>query len=761
MASPAPKTNFYVNYGAVQTAVNTDALSPVFIAPRYAIHSSAYANAELVDSDSVSINYSGAAISGLQWPAYSGGIVDTAGAQLIATNAAVILGSGNTAAGIPVTVGSSTLGGANTLIDFGSGGIIQGANTILTLGYQLQAGDRLQISSGGSSVTTTVVAVEQSTSAATCQVTSSIATSGAAVFSGDMTRFSGQTDAVYLLTVTEVTSSGLTANIVGVAGDTGYSDTGVVFAPAGDAVEIGNYHLDLTLSSLGDAAAANQSYQIYCATQGVGAYTRAVVATPVNLVAGTAQIITGNLVTSPTPVAESGWSCNSSVINILAEASVVFTDVSLKLAQCGPLYVNYRELISEGANQLISGNTATLTAFAGPAVPENPLGMLLAAGAKSGVVDFYLMSVSADTDEAYETALTAAAKVESVYALFPLRQTDAVIAKAQELVAYYSGAAVAQVKRLWLYSQVQQLTPILESTVNTPVLAKVSGNVLTLSSGSFDGVALTRGSQVVFTNVYVAGQGLVPTLTLTITAKTSDTTATIAEAGISITAPSYATFYNVLTPSEYAAAIAAKARSYDNHRINFIFSEANTVAGAPAADARYITAVLMAMRAATAPHAPLTDLVIPGTSIAESVGFSTTDYETMNNAGVWVCYRNNRDEVVSRHAVTTGKAGTIAEEDSAVSNGDNILRFVRNSIAFLNGSCNVTPALIATISVNVYNAFDRIIGRVYPDLIGSQILSVDGVSIIQDPNNSAGVIGIFDLDLPSPYLEGNFTFNLF
>ena len=86
---------------------------------------------------------------------------------------------------------------------------------------------------------------------------------------------------------------------------------------------------------------------------------------------------------------------------------------------------------------------------------------------------------------------------------------------------------------------------------------------------------------------------------------------------------------------------------------------------------------------------------------------------------------------------------------------------MRNAVSFLNGSCNVSPALINKLTVNVIGALDRIISRVYPDIIGPQILSIDGVTIVQDPNNSAGVIGTIDLDLPAPYLEGNFTFNLF
>ncbi len=96
-----------------------------------------------------------------------------------------------------------------------------------------------------------------------------------------------------------------------------------------------------------------------------------------------------------------------------------------------------------------------------------------------------------------------------------------------------------------------------------------------------------------------------------------------------------------------------------------------------------------------------------------------------------------------------------------MSNGDNIVRYVRNAVAFLNGQCNVTDVLVAKIKVNVYNALNRIQSRTYPDIIGPQILSIDGVDIRRDPNHAPAVIGVLDLDLPDVYLEGNFTFNLF
>lgn len=206
--------------------------------------------------------------------------------------------------------------------------------------------------------------------------------------------------------------------------------------------------------------------------------------------------------------------------------------------------------------------------------------------------------------------------------------------------------------------------------------------------------------------------------------------------------------------------VVSGQKNSDEH-INYVYTQGGTVAGIPVSGAQFVVPVLATMRATMAPHAPLTDVPISGVVISDDIQFSEDDYEDMNNAGVWVCYKDERGESVTRHAVTTKVDGTIAMEDSAVSNADNIVRTVRNQVSWLRGNCNVTPALIDKIYANVQAAFSHILSRNYSDLIGPQILEVKSVKVEQDPNDTSAVVGTFDLDLPDVYLKGDFTFNLF
>lgn len=403
-------------------------------------------------------------------------------------------------------------------------------------------------------------------------------------------------------------------------------------------------------------------------------------------VSGGVFVHTSNFVAGGVALNSTGYTPSSDGVAISSGATWEFkTGVNIPVVS-GGVQINYRELLNDpqevnqviaasDAGEIIAATDAGVADWVGALDPENPLGMCYNAGIQTGYNNFYLVATAGESDADYNAALDAAGKVEAAYALFPWKQNALIIKHAKSIVAHYSAHNIAQMKRLWVYSQIEKGT---------------------------------------------------------------------------------------MSRAQFVAAIADEAKSYNNHRINYIYAGPNKVAGEDFKNAQAIVPVLMAMRGAMAPHAPLTDVPIPGVTFGvDEIGLTDSDYDKLNNAGVWIVYRDSRGESVSRHAVTTGGDGTIAEEDSAVSNGDNILRVVRNQISFLRGNCNVTAALIDKIYTNVMHALDSILRRNYDALIGPQIIAIESVDIQQDPNNTAGVIGTINLDLPDVYLDGQFTFNLF
>lgn len=773
MARSKPQTKFYINYGPVTASADADALIPVFIAPRYALHGEDYGDGVLVSSTGAAIDYVGEAVPNLEWPNHElTAVIDTTTASVVFDNPTVEVGHKGGNAGVAVTaeIGSGS-GFCNTLL-FQSGSDkypVAGGDTILEGAYQLRAGDTITLTSGGSAyssggqavlfgvnavslddgvVTPTVTVAGQPTSATEDNITANVSS------------FTGTETVAYALYVTSVGSDTLDARVVNTIGDTTYAPQLVTFTANAD-VAVGNFGLKVKFAAIDsnevdtdttvlvrvDPASGSEYIKVTLDRDIPDAYRTG----------ATALIQTANLITGSVELESRFWSKTALELGLNANASVPFLGVNYRVVECANIFVDYRELLTEDANLIISGGNQTIEDWVGEMDPRNPIGMCYAAAVNSGAANFYLVAVEDDTDAAYAKALAAVGKIELAYALFPLRQTPAVISSARAIVAKYSDPSIAQMKRLWLYSQVKASEDV---TGMDDALATVNtSGVLTLASGSFTGSGVKVGSKVTLKGIYNAATGNTYDAVTYIKEITSDITAKVSPV-LNITSPVSVSFSNELNHSALAEAIAAKARSYGDHRINFVFAESNTVNDFGFDDAKYIVPVLCAMRSSMAPHAPLTDVRIPGVTIADGIGFTEDDYDTMNNAGVWICYRDSRGENVTRHAITTGGTGTIAEEDSAVSNGDNIVRYVRNSLQYLRGNCNVTPQLINQIDVDARAAFSSIQARVYSALIGPQILDVNSVSVAQDPNNTAGVIGKFDLDLPDVYLDGEFTFNL-
>ena len=746
-----PQTNFYIKYGPVTNTSAADSLAPVFIAPRYAIHNSAYGNALASASGStVPAEYSGDSLQ-LTWPAVAeNSIIDTATAAVIFDNPTVKLGS-NGAAITFTSAGTSVLSAS---------GPVAGANTEIDGGYSIMPGDQIYLTGGTSSGFFSVVSVGQQEVAKSGGIvavdSAAVVATSAAV---NYTNFTGSSDVIYNVNAQVISSGAIVqADVLALQGDPGYSRT--LQFPTGTAVSVGNYGATLTFTGILGAGSGGV-YTLSCtAPAASGGYTKLYLGASIaGYTNPSGTVYTSRFVTGQALVANADWQANSDGPFISSGAQVVVDNIAYPVASCGAIYVEYKELLKDDAYTLHSAQTEGITSWVGPVAEGNPLGLAYDAGIQTGYTNFYLMSVGEETDDAYDRAIRAAAKNELVYSLVPLRQTTGTLSSARGVIAYYSDPSISQVKRLWVYNQVPRDSVVdLATAEKKEVYITVdSTGTLTLGSGlSFDNKGVKVGTIVSATVPSISGY---ETVQFRVTEMVNSTQCKVDYNGAIATTP--AVFTNRLNHSEYAKAIADAACTFDNHRINYIFAEPTTINKVTCEDPRYLTAELAAMRGAMAPHAPLTDVPIPGASIADEIGFTEEDYDLMNAAGVWICYRDRRGNMVTRHAITTSQAQEISEEDSAVSNGDNIVRFVRNAVSWLNGQCNVTPALVNKVTVAVYDALNTILSRNYSDLIGPQILSVDGVDIKQDPNNSAGLTSNVDLDLPAPYLDGEFTFNLF
>ena len=240
-----------------------------------------------------------------------------------------------------------------------------------------------------------------------------------------------------------------------------------------------------------------------------------------------------------------------------------------------------------------------------------------------------------------------------------------------------------------------------------------------------------------------------------------DETSVTVAGGIEISDSCRIDFVRVRSTEEYAKAIAEEAASINAVRINLVWGDGVTALGYPNQPLSIACAALAAQRAALPPHAPMTDLVVPGIITQDSLKFSDNEYTIMNAGGVWVIHTNVDGETVTYHQVTTKTDGTIAEEDSCVSNGDAVIRYFRTAIkGMFNGSMNVYDGLIPIVRSKLVAQAEAIKAVPFPDMYGPLLVDFTIDDLYRPDSNKGAIVLKSTAEFVRPYAGGDFTFNL-
>lgn len=769
MASNArPRTRITQTYGPIGTIADRRALSPVLIAPRYAVHGvgDGYADGSLGTYD-VTNNE----LKNIPWPANAGNsLIDVDSATLYVSNALLKVNE------TPLTA-SSTEDAPNKLVFDQAVQTENGVTRAPELGgYDVREGDTLYIAKTGSeTVTATVVDVQAQQTAANVS---------AAVYGSDNTGtgtvpattgsvFTGSNDITYLLEIVSVNggtgSSGsgsaggtLSARVIALAGAT-YQAT-IAFT-AGEATAIDAYGVKLTFASITSTAyRVNDRFQISCTAAKDGAVNIVMINTelPSTHLDGDLEVsvCSRNVAVGDVAVGESMWHATTS--NITIEDSIyVAVGESRYMLMEGDMYVAYREQLLDESLEVIDARSEYAAEFAGLAVPENPMGMWYRLALTAGGTAFYMMSVAEDTDAGYERAVALAGKYEELYAIVCFRQTAAVQAAVSAVIDKYAAPEIAQFKRGWFTPLTTQVSTYYEKNDDgSIILGTIHDSELTLEApGNAVSGGVRAGDTVTVVNSFNAVTDSYETKSYTVARVVDSSTVALTNAA-DVDMMSQVVFSRQMTNAQYANAMAAEARSWNNYRINLVWASSINALGYTDIDLAYLPGILAALRAASAPHAPLSDVTVPGITITDVEKFTDSEYEAMNDGGVWIVANDSFGNAITYHQITTRTDGTIAEEDSVVSNADSIVREFRFGLHEFRGNANVTDALLAQMRANIYAIADQIMGRTYAAQYGPQMTAFEIVSLEEDPANNTGIIGTFRPTLPKPFLNGDFTFNL-
>lgn len=769
MASNArPRTRITQTYGPIGTIADRRALSPVLIAPRYAVHGvgDGYADGSLGTYD-VTNNE----LKNIPWPANAGNsLIDVDSATLYVSNALLKVNE------TPLTA-SSTEDAPNKLVFDQAVQTENGVTRAPELGgYDVREGDTLYIAKTGSeTVTATVVDVQAQQTAANVSAavygSDNTGTGTAPATTGSV--FTGSNDITYLLEIVSVNggtgSSGsgsaggtLSARVIALAGAT-YQAT-IAFT-AGEATAIDAYGVKLTFASITSTAyRVNDRFQISCTAAKDGAVNIVMINTelPSTHLDGDLEVsvCSRNVAVGDVAVGESMWHATTS--NITIEDSIyVAVGESRYMLMEGDMYVAYREQLLDESLEVIDARSEYAAEFAGLAVPENPMGMWYRLALTAGGTAFYMMSVAEDTDAGYERAVALAGKYEELYAIVCFRQTAAVQAAVSAVIDKYAAPEIAQFKRGWFTPLTTQVSTYYEKNDDgSIILGTIHDSELTLEApGNAVSGGVRAGDTVTVVNSFNAVTDSYETKSYTVARVVDSSTVALTNAA-DVDMMSQVVFSRQMTNAQYANAMAAEARSWNNYRINLVWASSINALGYTDIDLAYLPGILAALRAASAPHAPLSDVTVPGITVTDVEKFTDSEYEAMNDGGVWIVANDSFGNAITYHQITTRTDGTIAEEDSVVSNADSIVREFRFGLHEFRGNANVTDALLAQMRANIYAIADQIMGRTYAAQYGPQMTAFEIVSLEEDPANNTGIIGTFRPTLPKPFLNGDFTFNL-
>ena len=769
MASNArPRTRITQTYGPIGTIADRRALSPVLIAPRYAVHGvgDGYADGSLGTYD-VTNNE----LKNIPWPASAGNsLIDVDSATLYVSNALLKVNE------TPLTASSTEDAPSKLVFDQA----VQTENGVTRApelgGYDVREGDTLYIAKTGSeTVTATVVDVQAQQTAANVSAavygSDNTGTGTAPATTGSV--FTGSNDITYLLEIVSVNggtgSSGsgsaggtLSARVIALAGAT-YQAT-IAFT-AGEATAIDAYGVKLTFASITSTAYnVNDRFQISCTAAKDGAVNIVMINTelPSTHLDGDLEVsvCSRNVAVSDVAVGESMWHATTS--NITIEDSVyVAVGESRYMLMEGDMYVAYREQLLDESLEVIDARSEYAAEFAGLAVPENPMGMWYRLALTAGGTAFYMMSVAEDTDAGYERAVALAGKYEELYAIVCFRQTAAVQAAVSAVIDKYAAPEIAQFKRGWFTPLTTQVSTYYEKNDDgSIILGTIHDSELTLEApGNAVSGGVRAGDTVTVVNSFNAVTDSYETKSYTVARVVDSSTVALTNAA-DVDMMSQVVFSRQMTNAQYANAMAAEARSWNNYRINLVWASSINALGYTDIDLAYLPGILAALRASLAPHAPLSDVTVPGITVTDVEKFTDSEYEAMNDGGVWIVANDSFGNAITYHQITTRTDGTIAEEDSVVSNADSIVREFRFGLHEFRGNANVTDALLAQMRANIYAIADQIMGRTYAAQYGPQMTAFEIVSLEEDPANNTGIIGTFRPTLPKPFLNGDFTFNL-
>lgn len=737
MARSKPTRTINLTYKAYTSGISDGPLYPCVVAPRYVLHKIANNNTYVGDyntgKDALTFSYPNTELADSQ--------VDLSSVKVCVTDGVIRVGEG-----LELTKLKENT--ANCLVFTNA---VKGDNLDPKLnGYQLAIGDIIEVAD----VVTEVVDIQPTVVPAKAELQNSnnVEVSGATA-----TGFNGDTEVIYMLNVS-VNAGTISAKVQNIKGDEFYSlGANSITLESGKEIAIGSKGIKIKFDET-TALTDGSSFYLYGFPETSGDFVEVYVATTMTAVkAGDkANVYTCQLRDIVFEVASSSYTLTEGSITLLSNVSTYLNGVNYTV-KSGKINIIYRELIKDDANIAMQATNSGFTNFVGEVDPENPLAFMAHCVSLTGSTGFFVVATAGESAEDYKAALDVAFKQEEVFSVIPFNQSEDIMAYAKQKLSVYNDPKMAQFKKLWIAASQTEEYIVYDKTVDA--------GVSLLATVSADGVVNFLNGDVISAHVKKGHVLNVPSLGKSYKITNISDVDTLTISGFdrpAITFPVLVYISAKLARDEYANVVGQAAASHNSPYINYVWADNPTCEGYGKCKDNmvYLCATLAGLRCVNAPHAPLTDVAVPGWSVGNSLNLTEIELDKMNNKGVWIVFKDTYNNIVTRHQLTTCQDGTIAEEDSAVSNACAIVRYLRDMLYKYRGNANVTNDMTAQLSVDLIDALEQIRSKEYPYIIGPQLLDYTINKVEMDPDNASRIIVDISWDVPEPLLDGNYKFNV-
>lgn len=172
-----------------------------------------------------------------------------------------------------------------------------------------------------------------------------------------------------------------------------------------------------------------------------------------------------------------------------------------------------------------------------------------------------------------------------------------------------------------------------------------------------------------------------------------------------------------------------------------------------------VAAAAAGMRAYEPAHRPLSNLGYSFLQLGEGKGFTRSNLKKIASNGIWVVANNNDGLPINKRQLTTAVANNLnLDEESIISNTDNIAMTVHQVGKNWVGCSNISPAMLVLLRDSLQQILDYFQLNLTEDpMVGPPLLSAEIIKLYQDPVQKDRVYAVFNCEPPKPFNEFQMT----